>query len=607
VLRLFRYTLSIFFILLFVSSYGQKVKYKDLFPLLDAKRYEEAEPFLKTFLIQDADHANANLQMGFVLESKTKKEDVFKGKESIQVSADSAIIFFNKFNTLLNEKEIKKRESYYQEYNRRDLRTGKFGIKEQDIRYDIEERIKNLNDYKSKVKDLNGYMSDAVRQYHTAKSSFIYLSRSEQTMDDFLLTASLVTEESLEYMTQSYDSSLQSIKNAQRVLEEIGNDIFMQSVDYQEIEDYKSDGYSDADFYSESFTLWEYKNWSNQIIDKINNEIKPLRQDILDYSKKLNDLFVVAEPDLTLLNSLGGMNFKEKLLSFDEDPLPLRVFDYKKMEILYKIESNPNINPLLGDSTHVDNLLQSASNNVQILKEADTLINLFGDNEVLKHEVKKHHDFAEQEFTNLESLENFISFKRDWLKQEIPKWENTYDSLFEISKYAFLDSDTLLIDVIPDSSYYLIKKVNYEEPELLTLSKILNDSLNYFLGGLKLNGSVNNYFISKIAPSRKSVWYFEESVTPFFDKDTGDSLTVSMNEISNGMNDLWMLISLRTDAVMKGNLIKMDQHGGKEWEAKMILGEGLEGLSLDSDSNQVTITLSDGSSLVFDKDGKAVN
>ena len=599
-----RYFLGLVFVFFCVSTQAQKVKYKDLFPLLDAKRYDEAEPFLKTFLVQESDHPNANLQMGFVLESKTRKSDIFKDKDNISVFADSAIIYFNKFNTLLNEKEIKKRDEYYQEYNRRDLRTGKFGIKEQDIRYDIENRIKVLREYKSQVEEVNGYMSDAVRQYHTAKSSFIYLSRSEQTLQEFFLAASLVTEESLEYMSQSYDSSLISIKKAQEILEEIEIEDYLQSIDYQPIDDYKSDGYSDADFYSESFTIWDYKEWAGRINGEIINEIKPLREDILAYSKKLNDVFVDQEPDLTKLNGVGSMGFKDKLLSYDVDPLPLKVFDYKKMEILFKIESDAGQNELMTDSTHVDHLLQAASNNVQILMEADTLINVFGDSDELKHEVKLHHDFVEQEFTNQESLENFINYKSDWLKQELLKWNGVLDSLTEASRYAYLESDTLMVAVQEDSSYFLMNN-NVEVEDLLTLANAKSDSLDYFLGGLKLNEAGSTYFITRVAPSRNSIWYFEEPVDSFFDEQSGDSLTVKMHVIPAASNDAWMLIQLTNDKVEKGQLFRMNPEGKKLWVSEMAFSAKLESFAVDPESLDARITLDDGSSLVFDAEGKA--
>jgi len=55
------------FSLLFISTitvtYGQKVKYKDIFALLNSKQYEQAEPFLKRYLRENDDNPNAYLLM----------------------------------------------------------------------------------------------------------------------------------------------------------------------------------------------------------------------------------------------------------------------------------------------------------------------------------------------------------------------------------------------------------------------------------------------------------------------------------------------------------------------------------------------------------------
>ena len=50
-------------LLLCFDLFAQKIKYKDLFVLLNAKDYNVAEPFLRRFMLQDPDHPNANFNM----------------------------------------------------------------------------------------------------------------------------------------------------------------------------------------------------------------------------------------------------------------------------------------------------------------------------------------------------------------------------------------------------------------------------------------------------------------------------------------------------------------------------------------------------------------
>ncbi|MCZ6899796.1 MAG: hypothetical protein O7F74_06130, partial [Bacteroidetes bacterium] len=151
-------------LLLFLSNslYSQKIKYKDLFPLLNAKKYEDAEPFLRNYLFKEPDHANANYQMGLIFQSKINDLDILKEVDQLQVLTDSAVLYFKKSKELINEKEIKKKDEFYQAFNRRDLRSGKFGIKLSDVHFDIENRIEDLEARLINVKDLNRYYQNTI-------------------------------------------------------------------------------------------------------------------------------------------------------------------------------------------------------------------------------------------------------------------------------------------------------------------------------------------------------------------------------------------------------------------------------------------------------------
>ena len=82
-------------LLMFISVWaaGQKIKYKDLFLLLNAKQYTEAEPFLKKYLKDNSDNPNALLFMGIIYHEKSNKGDVITQTEALKSNIDSAVIF----------------------------------------------------------------------------------------------------------------------------------------------------------------------------------------------------------------------------------------------------------------------------------------------------------------------------------------------------------------------------------------------------------------------------------------------------------------------------------------------------------------------------------
>lgn len=117
--------------------FGQRIKYKDLFVLLSAKQYAEAEPFLKKYLRDNKDNPNAHLYMGLIYEDKVSKIDILKETERYVSQIDSAVYFFGLASKGMTEKEVSKNEEWYQMYNRRDVRTGKFGVKHSDVILDL--------------------------------------------------------------------------------------------------------------------------------------------------------------------------------------------------------------------------------------------------------------------------------------------------------------------------------------------------------------------------------------------------------------------------------------------------------------------------------------
>ena len=124
------------------QGHSQKIKYKDLIVLLNAKQFDEAEPFLKKYLKDNDDNPNALLYMGMIYQEKSSKMDALKQTEALVSQIDSAILFYQKASKGITEKELSRNEEYYEMYNRRDLRTGKFGIKLSDVQLDIENRMK---------------------------------------------------------------------------------------------------------------------------------------------------------------------------------------------------------------------------------------------------------------------------------------------------------------------------------------------------------------------------------------------------------------------------------------------------------------------------------
>ena len=188
------------------SAFGQKVKYKDIFALLSTKQYEQAEPFLKRYLVENDDNPNAFLYRGIIFQEKSAKSDILKQTPLALAHIDSAIIFFDKAFKSIDEREVRKNKEYYQAYNRRDLRTGEFGVKLSDIQFDIEKRISGLKERSDKVKITKHYFSLADTLYKSSNALFNVVQKKYPSERQLYLRADETTVRDLKALSARFES-----------------------------------------------------------------------------------------------------------------------------------------------------------------------------------------------------------------------------------------------------------------------------------------------------------------------------------------------------------------------------------------------------------------
>src|SRR4030095_3869064 len=116
--------------------------------------------------------------MGIIFQEKAAKDDVLKQTKRTIATMDSAIIYYDKAYKTVTEKEIKRNSEFYQAYNRRDLRTGEFGVKLSDIQFDLEKKMEGLKERIDRIKMVKFYFALSDSMYR--KSNALYKSIQER-------------------------------------------------------------------------------------------------------------------------------------------------------------------------------------------------------------------------------------------------------------------------------------------------------------------------------------------------------------------------------------------------------------------------------------------
>jgi TolA-binding protein len=458
--------LVILFLLLGFAATCQKVKYKDLFVLLNAKQYDDAEPFLRKYLKDNDDNPNAYLFMGNIFQEKSVKNDVLKYTEGLISNIDSAIYFYDIAYKSIDEREIKRNDEYYQAYNRRDLRTGKFGVKLSDVQFDLEKRMEGLKEKKNRVRLLNQHFKNAESLY--AKSNFLFKDFQLRYKDtkSLFLRSNDSTMLDLARLAQVFDSSMNAFNSYKTTSQLLGNTGYNQVASLAKINDFSNDGKSGTDFMVDNLKLWDYKSWATATREAISNEVKTLREQLIAFDIEINKLREKLKNDSVSiakdLEDLKQKDLETTVKKFDADPMPLDLFGMKISELEYAsslLEHKP-----LRDSVNVNLQIENLNKEVTYLRKFDELTKKLKARDMDEDAMDYAH-FITSAYGTSNVLKSLVNASNEYAQREMLVKEEELQRWQEALRWILTETDSipLFLEVAPSSKYHplVLKEEKY--------------------------------------------------------------------------------------------------------------------------------------------------
>lgn len=403
------YLLIIFFLSIFFSAESQKIKYKDLYYLLDAKNYDSSEPLLKQYLSdpKNAEEGNPNLQMAFILQDKSEKTDILLDADNYINYVDSALIYYKKATQFIDEKEVKKNDEFYQAYQRRDIRTGKFGIKLADVLFDIENRVNALNERKSKIQELQIYYSKTNSNYTKAASLFKKVKDDFPTQKILFLQSSEDLMSRLDRIDETAKLALQNFEAFESTIRKIDKPGYRPALHLTDILDYSKDGESPLLLTNDNVLFWDYSKWVESVKKGIKEVIVPMRTELIEYDQHLNELNELVKKDsMSMTDKIKPLNSVLSMIrEYDTDPLPEYIFKYKIGRITN--ESFKMNHLYYRDSSDISYQVSVAKSKLKALKEMDSLINILL-NRNLREDEKNYSNYIKSQYKDVIGLENYV-------------------------------------------------------------------------------------------------------------------------------------------------------------------------------------------------------
>lgn len=383
------------FLLLFLISaaFGQKVKYKDIYALLSAKQFEQAEPFLKQYLRQNVDNPNAFLFMGNIFEEKASRSDVLRQTSIAIANMDSARLYYDKAYKILDEREVRRNKGYYEAYKRRDLRTGEFGVKLSDIQFDIGKKIEGLKERSEKLGMARHFLSLADSTYTRANAHFVSIQRKYPSKNQLFLRADKQTVEDLSTLSLRFDSCLKAFDLYKSTLSSLGRTGYNQKISLSEVADFAKDGTETPDFYQDEIKLSDYKGFAEHCRQVIEKEILPMRKQLVSYDMAINKLRRKLDTDsVSVRNDVIGLVDKllyDQLKKYDAEPLPISLFALKTTDLEYR--SALLEHKSLRDSADLHLQISMVSRELALLSRVDSMATVLPEEKLME----KSLDYAE--------------------------------------------------------------------------------------------------------------------------------------------------------------------------------------------------------------------
>lgn len=490
------------------SVTAQKVKYKDVFPLLQAGKWEEAEPLLKIYLSDPKNHDDASAQynMGKAFERKVFAAGIIGDTASLYSDIDSAVIHFRIALTLIDEKELKKNDQYYQEFNRRDLRTGEFGIKVSDVHLDLENKIKAFEERKKNVGEFHKNVVEAEALFTELNSKMLSLQEEYGSQAELLLAMGETEQAAVTEVENMGTTINRLIELAQEANFDILNSKFTFSAEKKRLDDLAN--YSSTRLNLKSggiMQVWDLAEWAAGVKSSFRLEILPFRQELIGYDRELEAI----KQQLEQTGDAGAFPIEvntaivDKIRKFEENSVTEKLLRFKVGELNYIAEALPAAYP---DSSNVDEMYLKHQ---QLL---DRLSNMLQHISISEPEMDKafrsNPAFFESRYVSLEKLKEYISEKKEFIALKHSELSNQMDYWMSRKNWLITDTGDSISLFVRDS---IFKSAGYRTLHLL-------DSGRYQVTGLKNVEKDLYFFASQISPAYTSSWMIEEKL-PAPDKD----------------------------------------------------------------------------------------
>ncbi len=418
------------FIALSISVSGQKIKYKDLFPILNAKNWAEGAPQLRAFLAdpKNAEEANAHLQMGLMLEEQFLALDVAADTVTAYGKGDSAVFYLNKAKELITDKELKKNDKYYQSFFRRDLRTGEFGIKQSDVHLDIEKKVEVIDGRMNDSRNLQRQADALESNNEGAIEKYKQITSKYSSYNELLLGADDEAMSLLQELKSASFTSKEAAKEVKKLASNLGTDKYKEEIALKEIENFGVDGTTGSDFTSGKIELWDYEAWVIDTNSELNGSIGLMKSMITNHSETIREKKAKVKKSIDAEIDTLSAELSDLFAKYDPESIAMKLLLTEASEARIIKMVDLSINKPLQDSALVGAQLEIFTTALEEAQKMSLVVESINLGEM--NQAKNYYpDYINSFFQTHGTASNYVTEmktwsnqQKNWLQQSVDYW-----------------------------------------------------------------------------------------------------------------------------------------------------------------------------------------
>lgn len=428
--------LVIFVITGFIAE-AQKIKYKDLFPVLAAKNYVEGIPQLLQFMKdpKNAEEANPNLQMGLWLEDRFVSYDVVNDSSKLYQVGDSAIFFLEKAKSLIDEKELKKKDEYYQAFFRRDLRTGEFGIKVSDVHLDIEKKVEKIEERISDVKEMHKRVVKVEANQKAAMEDYKILSTQFSKYNNMLIGADEGVQAKLSKIEENGKLGVENAKSVQELAVKLGSDKYSGEPILKTINQFGVDGMSAGNIRSGTIEIWDFESWARSAYSEIRGGIGLFKTMIKNYAEEIRDKKAKVKNSQDVEVGYFPTDLMEQFDKYDPESTAEKLLKIEMYEARIIKQVDLQINPALMDSSLIGSQLAVYEVALDDAKNMNLLVESIASDDLEAAKIK-YTDYIESFFKKYVTASKYVSDMQVWSRRQVEWLTNSVEFWAERNRWG---------------------------------------------------------------------------------------------------------------------------------------------------------------------------